>query len=94
MTTICLGKIIAVYGTRGEVEIESYTERPTDIASFGAVKDAKGTKYHILSASRHTSRTVIARIQGVSDPVQALEICGVELFTERALAVLKARRLH
>ena len=94
MTTICLGKIIAVHGIKGEVEIETYTERPRDIAAFGAVKDAKGHKYHILSVSRHTSRTVIARIQDVSDPVQALEICGVELFTERALAVLKARRLH
>lgn len=94
MTIVCLGKIIAVHGTKGHVEIETRMEHPSDIGSFGVIKDANGHKYKLLSARVHSHNTVIARIQGVTDNIQAQALCGTELFTERALLVLQARRLH
>ena len=94
MTTVCLGKIVAPYGTKGHVEIETRTEHPSDIAAFGVVKDVKGNKYTLLSARMYSFNSVIALIQGVSNVEQAQELCGIELFTERTLLMLQARRLH
>lgn len=94
MTTVCLGKIIAPYGTKGHVEIETRTEHPSDIAAFGVVKDAKGNKYTLLSARMYSFNSAIALIQGISSFEQAQELCGIELFTEHTLLMLQAIRLH
>lgn len=94
MTTVCLGKIVAVHGIRGHVEIETRTEYPSDIASFGVIKDANGHKYKLINVRENGYSSVIASIEGVSDLEQAKELCGTELFTEHALVILQARRLH
>ena len=36
---VCLGKIVAAHGLRGEVKVHSYTDNPADIDKYGLVED-------------------------------------------------------
>ena len=36
---VCLGKIVAAHGLRGEVKVHSYTDNPADIDKYGMVED-------------------------------------------------------
>lgn len=82
---LLLGRIGAAHGVRGEVRIQSFTEDPLAIATYGPLSTNRpGLSITILTA-RTTTNVLVARLEGVADRSAAERLNGVELYVERAL---------
>ena len=82
---LLMGRIGAAHGIKGEVRIQSYTEDPLALASYGPLATNKpGLMVKILSA-RTTTNVLVARLEGVADRNAAEQLNGVELYVDRAL---------
>lgn len=82
---LLMGRIGAAHGIKGEVRIQSYTEDPLALASYGPLATNKpGLMVKILSA-RTTTNVLVARLEGVADRNAAERLNGVELYVDRAL---------
>lgn len=81
---VLLGVVAGAHGIRGEVVVRSFTADPADIAAYGPLGDATGTRLVKLRVLRLTAKGVIARIEGVSDRNAAEALKGLELYIDRA----------
>lgn len=82
---LLLGRIGAAHGIRGEVRIQSFTEDPLAIATYGPLATNKpGLTITILTA-RTTTNVLVARLEGVNDRSAAEKLNGVELYVDRDL---------
>jgi 16S rRNA processing protein RimM len=82
---LLMGRIGAAHGIKGEVRIQSFTEDPLALASYGPLStDKPGLVIKILSA-RTTTNVLVARLEGVNDRNAAEKLNGVELYVDRAL---------
>jgi 16S rRNA processing protein RimM len=82
---LLLGRIGAAHGIRGEVRIQSFTEDPLAIATYGPLATNKpGLTITILTA-RTTTNVLVARLEGVNDRTAAEKLNGVELYVDRDL---------
>jgi len=80
-----MGRIGAAHGIKGEVRIQSFTEDPLALASYGALSTNKpGLTIKILAA-RTTTNVLVARLEGINDRNAAEKLNGVELYVDRAL---------
>lgn len=82
---LLMGRIGAAHGIKGEVRIQSFTEDPLALVSYGPLStDKPGLMIKILTA-RTTTNVLVARIEGVNDRTAAEKLNGVELYVDRAL---------
>jgi 16S rRNA processing protein RimM len=82
---LLLGRIGAAHGIRGEVRIQSFTEDPLAIATYGPLATNRpGLTITILTA-RTTTNVLVARLEGVNDRTAAEKLNGVELYVDRDL---------
>jgi 16S rRNA processing protein RimM len=81
---ILLGRITGAHGIRGDVVIESFTQEPGDIASYGPLASEDGNRQFDLKVIRVTPRGVIARIAGVADRTGAEALKSVALYVARS----------
>ena len=80
---ILVGKIVAPQGIRGEVRVQTFTEKPSDFGNLAVFGDSVPAKiFHFVRAVPNTN-VVIARIDGVSDRNSAELLRNTELFIER-----------
>jgi 16S rRNA processing protein RimM len=81
---VFLGRITGAHGLKGEVKIATFTEQPEDVAAYGVLTNADGTRrFHIAALRSASGGTVIARLQGISGRDAAEELRGTELFMAR-----------
>ena len=80
---ICVGQIAGAHGIKGWVRINSYTQEPTDVATYGPVTDDKGERMFELEVMNMAKAHVLARISGVKDRDAAEALRGTRLFIER-----------
>jgi 16S rRNA processing protein RimM len=81
---VCVGRIAGAHGIKGEVMIESFTQRPETLAGLqGLALGAGGAPLRIVAARPH-KRGLIARLDGVADRSAAETHKGVRLFVPRA----------
>jgi 16S rRNA processing protein RimM len=81
---VLLGRIAGAHGIRGEVAVFAFTVNPRDIAAYGSLSDASGTRAFTITSARATAKGVIVRLAGVSDRAAAQALKGVELYVDRA----------
>ncbi len=77
---ICVGRVKGAHGVRGQVRITPFTERPEDVAAYGPVSDADGSREYELKIERMSKTHVIARIDGIDDRDAAEALRGLRLF--------------
>ena len=65
---VTLGEIVRPHGVRGEVKLRSFTADPGAIAAYGALVTERGERVALKNV-RVAHDHVIARIEGVTDPV-------------------------
>lgn len=82
--TVCLGRIVGAHGVRGIVRVQSYTANPDDLAAYGALSDATGSRRFALSVTGRVKGLLLARIEGVDDRNAAEALRGTELHIARA----------
>ncbi len=80
---VCLGVISGPHGVRGEVKIRSFTERPDDVAAYGALEDESGQRSFSLTVRGRGGASVIARLVGIDDREAAQALAGTRLFVAR-----------
>ena len=80
---LLMGRIGAAHGIKGEVRIQSFTEEPLALASYGPLgTDRPGLTIEI-EAARATTNVLVARLKGVTDRSAAEKLNGVELYVSR-----------
>ena len=80
---ILVGKIVAPQGIRGELRVQTFTDKPVDFKKllvFGNNIDAK--QFHFVRPVPN-SNVIIARIDGVDNRNIAEMLRGTELFISR-----------
>ena len=81
---VLLGRITGAHGLKGEVKIAAFTADPEDVAAYGPLTNADGTKsFEIASLRSASGGSVIARLRGVADRNAAEALRGTELFVSR-----------
>ena len=80
---ICVGKIISAHGVKGLVKIESYTDNPFDLNSYGPLYDAnKNIEFKITIKSK-LGEQLLAAISNIDDRDKAKSLTGTKLYVER-----------
>jgi len=80
---VCLAKIVAAHGIRGEVKLKSFTDKPKDVFAYGKLQNKEGTRFFDLTFIGFAKELIRAKIKGVETRNDAEEIVGTELYTLR-----------
>ena len=79
---ICVARLGAAHGVRGEVKLWSFTADPAAVADYGPFETADGHAIEI-EALRPARDFFVARLKGVADRTAAEQLRNVELFVPR-----------
>ena len=80
---ICLAKIVAVHGIKGEVKVKSFTLTPKDVFSYGALSNKDGTRFFELVFKGLNKGLLRVQIKDVNTRNEAESLVGTELFVNR-----------
>jgi 16S rRNA processing protein RimM len=80
---ICVARIGAAHGVRGEVKLWSFTQDPSAVASYGPLETQDGTRRFEIEALRSAKDHFVARIAGIASRDAAEELRNLELFVPR-----------
>jgi 16S rRNA processing protein RimM len=81
---ICLGAVTGAQGVRGAVRIKPFTQRPEDVAAYGAVEDEDGRRSWTIRLVGKAKGVVIGKIAGIDDRDAAEALKGVRLYVARS----------
>jgi 16S rRNA processing protein RimM len=81
---VCVARIGAAHGVRGEVKLWSFTADPLAVASYGPLESADGAQRFEIEALQPGKGCFVANLKGVADRTTAELLNGVELFVPRA----------
>ena len=79
---ICVARLGAAHGVRGEVKLWSFTADPAAVADYGPFETADGRVVEI-EALRPAKEFFVARLKGVADRDAAERLRNAELFVPR-----------
>lgn len=79
---ICIARIGAAHGVRGEVRLWSFAADPLAVAGYGPLESAAGDRFEITSL-RTAKDCLVARFAGVNDRTAAERLVNLELFVPR-----------
>ena len=80
---VCVGRIGAAHGTRGEVKLWSFTADPMAVADYGALESEDGTRRFEIEAVRPAKDVLVARFKGVTDRNAAEALKNIRLYVAR-----------
>jgi 16S rRNA processing protein RimM len=80
---ICVGRIGAPHGVRGEVKLWPFTADPLAIGRYGELFTADGTRRFEVEALRPARDHMVARLKGIADRTAAEALRNLELFVPR-----------
>ncbi len=83
---VLVGRVTGAHGLKGEVKIAAFTAEPEDVAAYGPLTTADGSRAVEIASLRNAGGgTVVARLRGIADRNEAERLRGTELFVARAL---------
>ena len=80
---ICVARIGAAHGVRGEVKLWTFTEDPLAITRYGALSTKDGARQFEVSRAREAKGFLVATLKGVTTRNEAERLNGVELYIAR-----------
>ena len=80
---ICVARIGAAHGIRGEVKLWSFTEDPAAIADYGPLETQHGTRRFEIEQMRAAKDHFVARLKGVTDRDAAEALRNIDLYVPR-----------
>jgi 16S rRNA processing protein RimM len=80
---ICVARIGAAHGTRGEVRLWPFTATAEAVKAYGPLETADGTCVIEIEALRPAKDFFVARLKGVADRAAAEQLCNIELYVPR-----------
>jgi 16S rRNA processing protein RimM len=82
-TRVCVAKIGAAHGLRGEVRLQVFTEDSNAILSFGELENEDGTKKFRVASLRPAKGHFVAKLEGVNDRNASELLTNIELYVAR-----------
>ncbi len=82
-TRVCVAKIGAAHGLRGEVRLQVFTEDPDAIVGLGELASEDGTKKFRVASLRPAKGHFVAKLEGVNDRNASELLTNIELFVSR-----------
>jgi 16S rRNA processing protein RimM len=79
---VCVARIGAAHGVRGEVKLWSFTSDPMAITRYGELSAEDGRSFEIETV-RPAKDFLVARLKGVSDRTTAEQLRNIDLFVPR-----------
>jgi 16S rRNA processing protein RimM len=82
---VCVAQIGAAHGLKGEVRLRSFTQEPSDFATYGALETEDGTRKLDVEAARFSKDHYVAKFAGIDDRNAAETLRNVNLYVAREL---------
>jgi 16S rRNA processing protein RimM len=83
MDRVCVAKIGAAHGLRGEVRLRVFTEDPDAILKFGELTSEDGAKKFRVASLRPAKGHYVAKFDGVNDRDASELLTNIELYVSR-----------
>ena len=80
---ICVARIGAAHGVRGEVRLWSFTEDPLAVTRYGPLTTKDGSRQFEVARAREAKDHLVAAFKGVADRSAAERLNGIELYVGR-----------
>ena len=80
---ICVARIGAAHGIKGEVKLWSFTAEPASVKDYGPLENEDGTLRFEIEALRPAKDHLVARLSGVHDRDAAERLTNVRLYIAR-----------
>jgi 16S rRNA processing protein RimM len=80
---VCVARIGAAHGTRGEVKLWSFTAAPGAVGDYGPLETTDGTQAFEIEALRPGKDFFVARLKGVTDRSAAERLRNTDLYVAR-----------
>jgi len=80
---ICIARIGAPHGVRGEVKLWPFTEDPMAVLHYGPLSTKDGARQFEVVRARVAKDHLVAVLKGVNDRDEAARVNGIELYIPR-----------
>lgn len=80
---ICVARIGAAHGVRGEVKLWPFTEDPLAVLNYGPLSTKDGARHFEVVRARVAKDHLVATLKGVASRDDAARVNGVELYIPR-----------
>lgn len=80
---ICVAKIGAAHGVRGEVRLWPFTEDPLAVLHYSPLTSKDGARQFEVARARAAKDHLVASLKGVTDRDAAERLNGIELYIAR-----------
>src|ERR1700712_1326431 len=80
---ICVARIGAAHGVRGEVKLWTFTEDPLAVKRYGPLWTRDGARQFEVTQAREAKGHLVATLKGVATREDAERLNGVELYVAR-----------
>lgn len=80
---ILVGKIVAPQGIRGEVRVQTFSEKSDDFRDFKIISTKFGTDDFMFVRRVPNTNVIIAKIRGIDNRNAAETLRGTDLFIQR-----------
>jgi len=82
-TKICVAKIGAAHGVRGEVKLWPFTDDPLAVMRYGLLSTRDGARQFEVARAREAKGFLVASFKGIATREDAERLNGIELFVPR-----------
>lgn len=82
---VCLAKVVAAHGIKGEVKLKSWTLDPKDVCAYGKLLNKDGSKTFSCRVTGLIKGLVRVKIDGVDTRNDAEALVGTELYVPRQM---------
>jgi 16S rRNA processing protein RimM len=80
---ICVARIGAAHGVRGQVKLWTFTEDPFAVTRYGVLSTKDGARQFEVTQAREAKGFLVATLKGVTDRNEAERLNGIELYVAR-----------
>jgi 16S rRNA processing protein RimM len=80
---VCVARIGAAHGLRGEVRLNSFTGDPLAVTRYGALETADGKRAFEIETCRPSKAFLVVRFKGIADRTAAEQLCNLDLYVPR-----------
>ncbi len=80
---ICVARIGAAHGVRGEVKLWTFTEDPLAVRHYGPLTSKDGMRQFEVTHAREAKDHLVATLKGITTREEAERLNGIELYIAR-----------
>src|ERR1700754_1354371 len=80
---ICVARIGAAHGVRGQVKLWTFTEDPFSVKEYGPLSTKDGSRQFEVTHVREARDHLVATLKGIATRNDAERLNGIELYVSR-----------